>query len=73
MRYAALRQQFGPPDSPEVAILDYQSTQLRLMPLLATAYGLHFARALLVDKYVDMKRTREPKLVEEVGWGDGGV
>ncbi|GFR51630.1 hypothetical protein Agub_g14059 [Astrephomene gubernaculifera] len=66
VRYAALRQQFGPPDCPEVAILDYQSTQLRLMPLLATCYGLHFARGLLVDKYVDMKRTREPKLVEEV-------
>ncbi|GLC47166.1 hypothetical protein PLESTB_001388100 [Pleodorina starrii] len=66
VRYAALRQQFGPPDSPEVAVLDYQSTQLRLLPLVATVYGLHFARGLLVDKYVDMKRTREPKLVEEV-------
>ncbi|GIL60959.1 hypothetical protein Vafri_15757 [Volvox africanus] len=66
VRYAALRQQFGPPDSPEVAVLDYQSTQLRLMPLVATAYALHFAKGLLIEKYVDMKRTREPKLVEEV-------
>lgn len=66
IRYAALRQQFGPPDGPEVSILDYQSTQLRLLPLLATCYGLHFARGLLVDKYVDMKRTKDPKLVEEV-------
>ncbi|PNW83293.1 hypothetical protein CHLRE_05g232002v5 [Chlamydomonas reinhardtii] len=66
VRYACLRQQFGPPDCPEVAIIDYQSTQLRLMPILATAYGLHFARGLLTDKYVDMKRTREPRLVEEV-------
>ncbi|GIL69204.1 hypothetical protein Vretimale_12660 [Volvox reticuliferus] len=66
VRYAALRQQFGPPDSPEVAVLDYQSTQLRLMPLVSTAYALHFAKGLLIDKYVDMKRTREPKLVEEV-------
>lgn len=56
-----------------MSILDYQSTQLRLLPLLATCYGLHFARGLLVDKYVDMKRTKDPKLVEEVGVaGEGG-
>ncbi|KAG2487507.1 hypothetical protein HYH03_013925 [Edaphochlamys debaryana] len=66
IRYTALRQQFGPPDSPEVAILDYQSTQLKLIPILATTYALHFGKVLLVDKYVDMKRTRDPKLVEEV-------
>lgn len=43
-RYAAQRQQFGPPDAAEVSVLDYQSTQAKLMPLLATAYGLHFAK-----------------------------
>lgn len=50
----------------QVAVLDYQSTQLRLMPVLATCYGLHFAKGLLIDKYVEMKRTKEPRLVEEV-------
>ncbi len=59
------------PPGPQVSILDYQSTQLRLLPLLATCYGLHFARGLLVDKYVDMKRTKDPKLVEEVVGGRG--
>lgn len=57
-RYCSQRQQFGPPDSPEVAVLDYQSTQHRLMPVLATAYALTFAKGVLVDKYCDMKRTK---------------
>ena len=41
VRYSAHRQQFGPDkDSPEVAVLDYPSQQLKLMPMLATAYVL---------------------------------
>lgn len=39
IRYSALRQQFGPPESPEVAILDYQSQQQKLIPALATVYA----------------------------------
>uniref|UniRef100_A0A383WGP6 Acyl-coenzyme A oxidase n=1 Tax=Tetradesmus obliquus TaxID=3088 RepID=A0A383WGP6_TETOB len=66
IRYSAGRQQFGPPDSAEVSVLDYQSTQLKLMPLLATAYCLHFAKDHLVNLYVDMKRTKDALLVEEV-------
>lgn len=66
IRYCAQRQQFGPPDSAEVAILDYQTTQQRLIPILATCYGLHFAKQLLVDRYCEMKRTKDNKLVEEV-------
>ena len=44
VRYAAARQQFGPPDAPEVAVLDYQSSQAKLIPLIASAYALHFAK-----------------------------
>ncbi len=44
LRYCAQRQQFGPADSPEVAVLDYQSTQQKLMPILATTFGLHFSK-----------------------------
>ncbi|KAF5836725.1 putative acyl-coenzyme A oxidase 2 peroxisomal precursor [Dunaliella salina] len=66
IRYCAQRQQFGPPDAQEVAVLDYQSTQQRLIPMLATCYGLHFAKQLLVDRYCEMKRTKDHKLVEEV-------
>jgi hypothetical protein len=32
----------------QVSVLDYQSTQLKLMPLLAQAYCLHFAKDHLV-------------------------
>eukprot|EP00195_Chlamydomonas_chlamydogama_P012817 CAMPEP_0202892802 /NCGR_PEP_ID=MMETSP1392-20130828/2490_1 /ASSEMBLY_ACC=CAM_ASM_000868 /TAXON_ID=225041 /ORGANISM="Chlamydomonas chlamydogama, Strain SAG 11-48b" /LENGTH=662 /DNA_ID=CAMNT_0049576893 /DNA_START=125 /DNA_END=2113 /DNA_ORIENTATION=+ len=66
VRYCAQRQQFGPPDSSEIAVLDYQSTQQRLIPTLATCYALHFAKNFLVDRYCDMKRTKDAKLVEEV-------
>ena len=66
VRYSLQRQQFGPPDAPEVSILDYQSQQEKLMPMLATAYGLGFAKDFLVAQYVEMKKTREEKLVADV-------
>eukprot|EP00878_Enallax_costatus_P017218 GHUV01018077.1.p1 GENE.GHUV01018077.1~~GHUV01018077.1.p1 ORF type:complete len:603 (+),score=125.83 GHUV01018077.1:149-1957(+) len=66
IRYSAGRQQFGPPDSAEVSVLDYQSTQLKLLPILATAYCMHFAKDHLVSLYCDMKRTKDALLVEEV-------
>ena len=50
VRYSAQRQQFGPPDAPEVSVLDYPTQQQRLMPMLATAYALHFTRQALVDR-----------------------
>lgn len=50
VRYSAQRQQFGPPDAAEISVLDYPSQQLKLIPMLATAYTLHFARNALVDK-----------------------
>ncbi|MDX1532084.1 MAG: acyl-CoA dehydrogenase family protein, partial [Rhodothermales bacterium] len=43
VRYGARRRQFGPKDEPEVPILDYLSHQRRLLPRVATAYGLTFA------------------------------
>jgi acyl-CoA oxidase len=51
IRYAATRLQFGPPGGPEVAVLDYPSQQGKLVPLLATAYALHFACRALVGSY----------------------
>ncbi|KAH7619063.1 hypothetical protein Ndes2526B_g06014 [Nannochloris sp. 'desiccata'] len=66
VRYSAQRQQFGPPDAAEVAVLDYPSQQLKLMPMLATAYVLHFARNTLVDKYCEAKRTKDEALVADV-------
>ena len=43
VRYGARRRQFGPKDGPETLLLDYRTHRLRLLPRLATTYGLHFA------------------------------
>ncbi|PSC71176.1 acyl-coenzyme A oxidase peroxisomal [Micractinium conductrix] len=66
VRYSAQRQQFGPPDGPEVAVLDYPSQQAKLMPMLATCYALMFAKNRLVQKYCEMKRTKDEALVADV-------
>eukprot|EP00897_Mesotaenium_endlicherianum_P005878 jgi/Mesen1/5318/ME000265S04476 len=66
IRYSLIRQQFGPPNEPEVAILDYQSQQQKLMPMLAHAYAFHFATEFLVAQYVEMKKTHEETLVTDV-------
>lgn len=50
IRYGAQRRQFGPPGQEEITILDYTSHQRKLLPLLASAYVLHFAKEELVDK-----------------------
>ena len=55
VRYSATRTQFGPPGGAEVAVLDYPSQQEKLMPLLATAYGAHFASRRLAKLYADVK------------------
>ncbi|KAF1876241.1 hypothetical protein Lal_00006872 [Lupinus albus] len=65
-RYSLLRQQFGPPNQPEVSILDYQSQQHKLMPMLASTYAFHFATTNLVEKYSEMKKTHDEELVADV-------
>ena len=47
-------------------MLDYQSTQQKLVPIIANTYALHFAKQLLSDKYGQMRRAREARLAEEV-------
>ncbi|CAN1224896.1 Acyl-coenzyme A oxidase, peroxisomal [Linum perenne] len=66
IRYSLLRQQFGPPKQPEVTILDYQSHQHKLMPMLASTYAFHFATSYLVEMYSEMKRTHDEQLVGDV-------
>src|SRR3954465_8347484 len=41
------RRQFGPPGEPEAVLMDYRTHQRRLLPALATTYGLPFAQARL--------------------------
>lgn len=49
-----------------MAVLDYTSQQLKLMPLLAGCYTLHFGKQFLVERYAEMKRTKDEKLVADV-------
>ncbi|XVE83171.1 hypothetical protein DITRI_Ditri16bG0066300 [Diplodiscus trichospermus] len=66
VRYSLVRQQFGPPKQPEVSILDYQSQQHKLMPMLASTYAFHFATQYLVEKYSQMKKMHDDQLVADV-------
>ncbi|KAL2520510.1 Acyl-coenzyme A oxidase 2 [Forsythia ovata] len=66
VRYSLLRQQFGPPKQPEISILDYQSQQHKLMPMLASTYAFHFATSHLVEKYSEMKKSHDEELVGDV-------
>nr|ADD09596.1 acyl-coA oxidase [Trifolium repens] len=66
IRYSLIRQQFGPPNQPEVTILDYQSHQHKLMPMLASTYAFHFATTNLVEKYAQMKKSHDEELVADV-------
>ncbi|CAI7610250.1 unnamed protein product [Penicillium pancosmium] len=46
VRYTAIRRQFQDRDGdkcgPEMAVLDYPTVQIRILPLLATAFALHY-------------------------------
>ncbi|XP_064619256.1 peroxisomal acyl-coenzyme A oxidase 3-like [Lineus longissimus] len=50
IRYSAVRRQFGPPNKEEIAVLEYQLQQWRLIPYLAATYALEtFSRAFYMD------------------------
>ncbi|XP_007437683.1 peroxisomal acyl-coenzyme A oxidase 1-like isoform X1 [Python bivittatus] len=52
IRYSAIRHQSElQPGEPEPQILDYQTQQYKLFPLLATAYAFHFVGAYMKDTY----------------------
>lgn len=52
VKYACERKQFGPGGGAEVAIMDYQSHQRRLMPLVSKAYAFHFAQRYSQERYL---------------------
>ncbi|KAG5529424.1 hypothetical protein RHGRI_029971 [Rhododendron griersonianum] len=66
IRYSLLRHQFGPLKQPEVSILDYQSHQHKLMPMLASTYAFHFSTLYLVEKYSEMKKSHDEEVVGDV-------
>ncbi len=68
IRYAAKRRQFGTAGQPETLLLDYQTHQRRLMPLLATTYALDFALKYLVRRFIARSET-DMREVETVAAG----
>ncbi len=64
VRYGDRRKQFGPAGGDEVAILDYLSHQRRLLPLVATSYGLTFALHDLAEKFAAMPPGADTREIE---------
>ncbi|CAH0058043.1 unnamed protein product [Clonostachys solani] len=66
IRYCAVRRQFKSKDNPgaehESSVLDYTTVQIRLFPLLATGFALHYSGKVMGEVY---DRTRSA--VEEEG------
>ncbi|XP_037537216.1 peroxisomal acyl-coenzyme A oxidase 3 [Nematolebias whitei] len=55
IRFSAVRRQFGPNDTEEIPVLEYQLQQWRLIPYLAAAYALeHFTRTIFMN-YVEFQ------------------
>ena len=64
VRYGARRRQFGPAGGAEVAVLDYLSHQRRLLPLVATSYGLSFATARLAEDFAALPPGGDTREIE---------
>lgn len=64
VRYGARRRQFGPAGGPEVVILDYLSHQRRLIPRVATSYGLTFALHRLADDFAALPLGGDTREIE---------
>ncbi|KAJ5793928.1 hypothetical protein N7457_000527 [Penicillium paradoxum] len=60
VRYSTVRRQFqdrdGDKKGPEMSVLDYPTVQIRILPLLATAFALHYTGLAMRAIY---KNTRE--------------
>lgn len=66
VRYLSVRRQFrdrDTPDStgPEMSVLDYTTVQIRVLPLLATAFALHYTGVAMWDLY---NRTRSSNALD---------
>ena len=64
VRYGDRRRQFGPAGGEEVVILDYLSHQRRLLPLVATSYGLTFALHELAEDFARLGAGADTREVE---------
>jgi len=52
-RYAALRKQFGKEDNEEIAILNYPTTQMRIIPALAEHFAYRLGGIDLTHRWLD--------------------
>lgn len=77
-RYSAIRRQGGrsatdsagasaqPPARLERAVLDYQTQQTRLLPLIASAYAAHFAAGALRQLYTHFRETSDLRCLPDL-------
>ncbi|GAB1215542.1 hypothetical protein ATERTT37_004733 [Aspergillus terreus] len=63
VRYTAIRRQFrdrdGDGSGPELAVLDYPTVQIRILPLLATTFALHYTALAMQRIYEGTRREIE--------------
>lgn len=63
VRYTAIRRQFrdrdGDGSGPELAVLDYPTVQIRILPLLATTFALHYTGLAMQRIYEGTRREIE--------------
>lgn len=64
VRYTAIRRQFRDrdsldPTSSELSVLDYPTVQIRILPLLAAAFALHFTGRAMSESYYQARKEIE--------------
>lgn len=66
VRYLSIRRQFRDKDSdnpsaPEMTVLDYPTVQIRILPLLATTFALHYSGKAMRELYMRTRKNIEEK------------
>jgi acyl-CoA oxidase len=64
VRYTSIRKQFKDRDAPdesapEMAVLDYPTVQIRILPLLATTFALHYTGEAMYELYYNSREAIE--------------
>ncbi|KAF2471715.1 acyl-CoA oxidase [Lindgomyces ingoldianus] len=64
VRYCSIRRQFRDRDSrsdqdDEMKVLDYPTVQIRILPLLATAFALHYTGEMMYSMYIKSREAIE--------------
>ncbi|RFU31236.1 hypothetical protein B7463_g5086, partial [Scytalidium lignicola] len=60
VRYSSIRRQFkdrdAPSSAPETAVLDYSTVQIRILPLLATTFALHYSGRKMKEVFYSTRK-----------------